>query len=216
MHCSTALRYGLPLGNGVERIIRLEGRAGYAKCGAPTWQIQDFHIGDSRCAVGNKITIGSHAEQAEALHVTGDAAVSGELSVNSLRASTANQLTINDNLVVHGNLQLLNGNLNGWSPFLCAGRVGEDGSVLSSKGRVGYTVNRTATGRYTISFATPASANDYVVQLTCFTFDASGGVPNTASILGNGLRTDGFDVVIEYGSQGTNWDQDFHFAVIDS
>ena len=70
------------------------------------------------------MAIGTYTEQAEALHVNGDAAVSGELTVNSLRASNANELTINDNVVITGNLTV-SGSSN--QPIFCAGKIDASG-----------------------------------------------------------------------------------------
>lgn len=53
------------------------------------------------------------------------------------------------------------------TPYFAAGRIASSGSALSSKGSVSFTSTQTATGQYTITFASahPDGA-DYVVQLT--------------------------------------------------
>jgi hypothetical protein len=101
--------------------------------------------------------------------------VYGRLAVDGLQSA-------NGHLVVPGNITL-SGDINGWSPYYCAGRVnGVSVTVVSSIGRVGYTVARAsgqATGVYVITFATPAPSNDYVITMlpmtfgTCYLWDAN-------------------------------------------
>jgi hypothetical protein len=69
-----------------------------------------------------------------------------------------------------GDMTIL-GNLYGWSPYFCAGRVNGFPTQVpnTSIGRVGYTVWRPgnfAEGVYEIRFDTAAPSNNYVVTLT--------------------------------------------------
>jgi hypothetical protein len=60
------------------------------------------------------------------------------------------------------------------NPVFCGGRVdGATASAVSSIGRVGYTVSRPsgqAAGIWTVTFDSPAAANDYAVQLVNMNF----------------------------------------------
>jgi hypothetical protein len=73
----------------------------------------------------------------------------------------------------HGNLQIT---LDTSKVYFAAGRIASSGSALSSKGSVSFTSTRTATGQYTITFASahPDGA-DYVVQLTPKRTSEAGG-----------------------------------------
>ena len=73
----------------MSRIIRLDNRLSYAKCNAPSFHIGGvsadfpcFAVGDSYCAVGNKMTIGSYTERTDPLHVEGNATITGDLLVS--------------------------------------------------------------------------------------------------------------------------------------
>jgi hypothetical protein len=124
---------------------------------------------------------------------THDFTVEGTSRCDVFRGRVANQVTCQDNLTVTGSLVCQGGlvssqgmaaqsilcqtdftvlgNINGWTPLFCAGRVNgiPPGSGGTSIGRVGYTVWRPGTnpiGVYEIRFASPAPNNNYVVTLT--------------------------------------------------
>jgi hypothetical protein len=133
------------------------------------------------------------------VNVTGDLTTTGTTRCDVFKGRAANQVTCQDNLTVEGlvvcqdgltvaqgvaaqtifcqgNLSVL-GDVVGWSPFFCAGRVnGVTADVGSSIGRVGYTVARASgqsTGVYVITFDTPAPNNGYVVSLANMNFGTS-------------------------------------------
>jgi hypothetical protein len=77
-----------------------------------------------------------------------------EVVADSMRASTANALTIADNLVVTGDLTV-NGTSNvGGNPYWVAGRV-QNTTILQSKGQQTFTITMLAAGFYRINFAQP-------------------------------------------------------------
>ena len=72
-------------------------------------------------------------------------------------------------------------NFNGASLFkpLCAGQIkGSDPSRVASAGRVGFTLNRTNTGIFVITFATPLADTSYIVQFNAYSFLGSHSVLN--------------------------------------
>jgi len=104
--------------SGVQRNIRLEARSSYALLGSPTWQISDqFHIGDTRAAVKQKLTVGTLTENTDAMHVNGDSSTSGNVKVgnavqtDTIRGNGASQVTIDDNATITGNVNM-SGTLN--------------------------------------------------------------------------------------------------------
>jgi hypothetical protein len=61
----------------------------------------------------------------------------------------------------------VSGNVLGWSPFWCAGMVDANANVLVSRGKVGFTCMRVATGNFRIDFASPhPNGANYVVTIT--------------------------------------------------
>jgi hypothetical protein len=56
----------------------------------------------------------------------------------------------------------------GLSPFWCAGKVGFNGTVLSTSGQVNFTVVRTGPGQYTVTYATPHPQEHNIVQVSGF------------------------------------------------
>ena len=65
------------------------------------------------------------------------------------------------------------GDVVGWSPFWCAGTVDANATVLATKGKVGFTCTRTATGVYQFNFNTPhPDGQNYVVNATSSVFHA--------------------------------------------
>jgi hypothetical protein len=123
-----------------------------------------------------------------------------EVVTDKIRASTANALTCADNLVVDGSLTVGGQNvatalaarepaftavaplqkvvnfqtgqleLRVISPFWVAGKVGGDANVVVSRGQVGFTCTRIATGNFRVDFASPhPDGADYVVVVTSVT-----------------------------------------------
>jgi hypothetical protein len=119
-----------------------------------------------------------------------DLTVVGAIRCDALQAQAGTQVICTDAFAVDGGLTVsgnvasagqvaaqtvychadltLNGNLVGWSPFFCAGRVnGENMTILSSRGRVDFTFTRPSgfpTGVYRITFNTPAPDANYVIS----------------------------------------------------
>jgi hypothetical protein len=54
------------------------------------------------------------------------------------------------------------------NPFYCAGKVGFNGTILSTSGRVNFTVVRTSAGQYTVTYATPHPLEHNIVQVSGF------------------------------------------------
>ncbi len=96
--------------------------------------------------------------------------------------------------------------------LFCVGRINADGTIKTSKGRVGFTCSKVATGNYLISFATdhPDGA-DYVISLTPkrSTDDIECVYEVTSST--------GFDVKVHHhddgGGSGNAFDNEFCFFV---
>jgi hypothetical protein len=55
---------------------------------------------------------------------------------------------------------------NALNPFWCAGKVGFNGAVLSTRGQVNFTVTRTASGQYTVTYAVPHPQEHNIVQVS--------------------------------------------------
>jgi hypothetical protein len=130
---------------------------------------------------------------------TDDLTVTGTTRCDVFKGRQASEVTCQDNLTVTGVLECQGnvsstgqvaaqsvfcktdltvlGNIFGWFPYFCAGRVnGVTGAPGTSIGRVGYSVWRPGTqptGVYEIRFDTPAPSNNYVLTLACMTFGAT-------------------------------------------
>jgi hypothetical protein len=96
--------------------------------------------------------------------------VEGEIRADTIRARNVNGTTTVSKLAVTGSLTVGGASVVGGNPIFCGGRVdGATATQVSSIGRVGYTVSwpsGQATGIWTVTFNSPATNNDYVVQLT--------------------------------------------------
>ena len=70
------------------RSVRLENRLSFARCNAPSFHIggvaaeyPTLAVGDSYCAIANKLTIGSYNARTDPLYVEGNATISGDLQI---------------------------------------------------------------------------------------------------------------------------------------
>ena len=123
-------------------------------------------------------------------NMAGNLNVDGELATNSIIGNGANAVTVNDNLNVTGNLDVgfnltcgditataiygtaatqiqsnINTAISNYNPFWVAGKVDPNANVLVSKGKVGFTVTRTATGNYRLISLLPTRMA-YITSLT--------------------------------------------------
>ena len=70
------------------RSVRLDNRLSNARCNTPSFHIgganadyPSLAVGDSYCAVANRLTIGSYTAPTDPLYVEGNATISGDLLV---------------------------------------------------------------------------------------------------------------------------------------
>ncbi len=139
-----------------------------------------------------------------------------EAVVDSMRASTANQVTINDNVTITGDLTV-NGTSN-VGGFWAAGRInGSNLTIISSQGTVGFTVTRPVVngipdyGVFRITFNTPHPIGNgyYTVLLTnygnftCKVWDYTGQTPTVNDFC-----------VVTYTFAGELSNSTFYFAVL--
>jgi hypothetical protein len=95
------------------------------------------------------------------------------------------------------------------SPFWIAGKIAANGTtVLTSRGRYGYTVSRNGAGYYTITPDTPFLDNTYIVNLTC----QVDGQNATARVVNASATTTSFAILAYNNNVAT--DQIVHFLVI--
>jgi hypothetical protein len=109
---------------------------------------------------------------------TGKVKIKNALETPALKADiiqglSTTTLRIEDNMIIAGNLTV-NGAIiaSSLNPFWCAGKVnGTNGAVITTKGRVGFTVNRQQVGTFLISMNTahPDGAN-YIINTTAQTY----------------------------------------------
>jgi hypothetical protein len=93
--------------------------------------------------------------------------VDGEVRTDTIRARDENGTTSVSKLAVTGSLTVGGASVVGGSPFWVAGKVDSNTSILTSSGRVGFTIAQTATGNYRVDFASPHPAGvNYIVSLT--------------------------------------------------
>ena len=146
-----------------------------------------------------------------------------EVLVDSLRARTANQITINDNVTITGNLTVngtnnIGGGGSATNPFWVAGRVkGSDLSILQSNGQHSFTVTRATAfpaGVYKINFAQPhPDGSNYIVIVHSQSSNSyltppiaeDPNAPQTSSYVWVTLRNTNASALI---------DETFHFAVL--
>jgi hypothetical protein len=136
-----------------------------------------------------------------------------DVETNNIYSNGASQVTVNDNLVVTGNLTV-NGSLINYKPFWAAGRVnGTNLSILKSNGRYGFTVTRAPdfpTGVYKITFNTAAPDANYVISLAQF---GNGNVKVWENTLYSGLPTASAFHVVTYNTSWVVANYDFYFSV---
>ena len=90
----------------------------------------------------------------------------------------------------------------------CGGFVSSGGSINRSTGKVGFTVNKTATGKYTITYNTSRSFSNSVVAVTAV---ADSSTPCYASTKSNGSSS--VDIWI-FNSSKSFTDKGFSFIVL--
>jgi hypothetical protein len=127
--------------------------------GANCWVSGDsFTIGTN--GVGSCLNINKEGWVDVPLYLT-----TQELVTDSIRAQTAEFITINDNVIITGNLRvdgILEGNAN---PFYIAGKISANGDVMSSKGRYGFTCVRSGTS-YSITPSPSFGTMNYIISAT--------------------------------------------------
>jgi hypothetical protein len=171
--------------------------------GQGSWNKPGFSIGTQ--VKGACLNINSAGVVSAPYYIT-----TPEVVTDSIRASTADHLTVNDNVIITGNLTV-NGNiLDAANPYWVAGKVnGATLDQLSSKGRHTFNVVRVpgnAAGVYEISFSPAHPAGDhYVIFLTC-------GSNHHYTREGFGSSTK-FQIVLTSAGNSA-LDTMFHFAVL--
>jgi hypothetical protein len=100
------------------------------------------------------------------LDVTGNTTIDGNLNVGfnltcgditatAIYGTAATQIQSNINTAISN-----------YNPFWVPGKVDPNANVLVSKGKVGFTVTRTATGNYRVDFATAhPNGTNYVINI---------------------------------------------------
>jgi hypothetical protein len=89
-----------------------------------------------------------------------------------------------------------------YNQFWVAGKVGSTGSILRSQGKNGFTVTKTGTGQYTITFAVAHPSANNIVSLTAHGYVYLSS--STATSFGVVLKN--YDLALA--------DQPFHFTVL--
>ena len=155
--------FAFMMANAIQRDLRLEGRAPYAKAGTPSFLLGGTDLAAATLAVGDtyagitKLAVGSYTSPGtNALSITGNTTISGTLTSGGLITASAG-MTVSGNVSMPGYL-------------FCAGLVSATGTKLTSTGQVSYTVARLsgyAAGAWTITFASahPLGAN-YIITTT--------------------------------------------------
>jgi hypothetical protein len=147
----------------------------------------------------------------------GSLAAGTDVAADMLRARTANQLTVSDNLTVTGCMVVqdlsVQGNLS-WSPFWIAGKVlGSQSSatIVNSKGRVGFTVSRRAAGQFIITFAEDHPDGSHSIASVS---PQGTGLIKVQQFGSFAPRPEGLDVVIFNAGATNTVDLDFHLFVL--
>jgi osmotically-inducible protein OsmY len=135
-----------------------------------------------------------------------------EVMVDTLRARTAEFITIDDNVTITGSLTV-NGYVESGAtvdhnPFWLAGKVASNGTRLSTRGRNQFTSVRNSAGNYTISTTDAFSDTNYIINITC---QVDGGTAY-ARININAMTTSAFTIITYVN--GTTTDVIFHFTAI--
>jgi hypothetical protein len=178
----------------------------------------DMWVAGVNCWVsGDSFTIGTN-EVGSCLNINKEGWVdvplyltTQELVTDSIRAQTEEFLTINDNVIITGNLRvdgLMEGNTN---PFWIAGKFAANGTtVLSSRGRYPFTVVRNGPGFYTISPSTsnPFPEIHYLISLTC----QVDGQNASARVVNASASSTSFSIVAYNNNVAT--DQIIYFTVL--
>ena len=130
------------------------------------------------------------------------------MQVDTIRGNGATQVTIDDDVIITGNL-VLTGGLN-YKPFWLAGKVNGNGVIQSSKWRYTYTCTRNSLGLFTIipSVSSPFTDTYYIVNNSC----QIEGANATSRIVSSSLSVSSFQIMTYVNNSLA--DCMVHFAVL--
>ena len=140
--------------------------------------------------------------------ITGTLNMGNTLFVDKIQG-VGNLIDISQNVVLNGSL-VVNGTITAYNsnPFWIAGKVAANGTLITSKGRYGFSCSKSATGAYLITPDTAFGNTNYIVSLTSQVDTDTGYVRLNSSI----LSTSNFAVATSVGTVRT--DCIFHFTVV--
>jgi hypothetical protein len=180
----------------------------------------DMWVAGLNCWARTGYTIGTQVSGA-CLNISDDGVVevpwyitTQEVMVDTLRARTAEFITIDDNVTITGSLTVNgyveSGAMVDHNPFWLAGKVAANGTRLASLGRNLCIISKAGTGYYNIypPAANPFPDLNYIVQITCQVEAANA----TARVVNSSLSTTSFQVITYVN--GVIADCIFHFSVI--
>jgi hypothetical protein len=140
-----------------------------------------------------------------------DAIESPTIHMNVIRGLTASEITIQENVVINGNLTVNGGTSSDWNQFWVVGKAhGNTLGTMASKGRYSFTWTRNAqynVGVYYIEFDTPYAHADDIINATneqtghCKVWDAAKPTANGFHVVTSNINNS--------SSNGV-----FHFSVI--
>jgi hypothetical protein len=138
-------------------------------CGLNSWGTPGYSIGTSVTGVCLNIHDNGVVDVPFVL-------TTQELMTDTIRGQTAEFINIDDNVVITGSLTV-NGYLETGAtvdrnPFWVAGKVnGSNGAIITNKGRVGFSVGKSATGFYVITMDYPhPDGSEYIIHTTAQTY----------------------------------------------
>ena len=140
--------------------------------------------------------------------------ISPKMQTNTILANGNNEITLDDNVLIIGNLNITGTiTASNSNPFWVAGKVnGSTVEKLSVAGRYNFSVTRAmgfAVGIYFIRFNTNYANANYIISLT----NESTGSCKVWDVLNKTPTVEGFYVII-YNTSNALIDSTFHFSVI--
>ena len=135
--------------------------------------------------------------------------LSPKIHTNTILANGNNEITLDDDVLITGNLNIT-GNItaSNSNPFYIGGKVSGGGAIISNKGKTTFTVVRSSIGVFVITPTISFGNTNYLINISC----QYGGGTGCYSVFTNSLTATGFTVITMNNS--TYSDCIFHFTVI--
>ena len=135
--------------------------------------------------------------------------ISPKIHTNTILANGNNEITLDDDVILTGNLNIT-GNItaSNSNPFYIGGKVSGGGSIISSKGKIGFSVVKSSIGVFVITPTIAFGNTNYLINISC----QYGGGTGSYIVFTKSLIASAFTVITMINS--IYYDCIFHFTVL--